>query len=375
VNWSLVLAAFGSLFVIGMLDNARGPLFPEVLAGLALTDAEGAWLFASASAAGGVGSWAARFVLARVRASRALWLGLVLGAVGVGLLGRSRSLGELVLGSTLFGLSFGSLSLVQGALVQRGAPPALQRQAFAGLHAMYGAASLLAPLLVTFAARSGVDWRGAFGLFACAPLLVLALTLPLRDPPPAPVDPAAPDAPAPGPRALAVSLMTGLYVAAELALSTRLVLHLRRLEWPPEAASLALAAFFACLLVGRALLGLVRVPASHRQLLAASAGGSLLLIAGGLSVHPALLCAAGFTLAPFFPVASALVADEFPGAFDRVMSTLMATVCVVVMVAHQAVGALSDAVGLHAALWLAPACLLGALGLVVATAPRRARAG
>ncbi len=371
MNWSLVLAAFGSLFVTGMLDNARGPLFPEVLAGLALTDAEGAWLFASASAAGGVGSWAARFVLARVRASRALWLGLVLGTLGIGLLGRSRSLGELVLGSTLFGLSFGSLSLVQGALIQRGAPPALQRQAFAGLHAMYGAASLLAPLLVTLAARSGVDWRGAFGLFACAPLVVLALTLPLRDPPPARVDPAA-GAPPPGPRALAVSFMTGLYVAAELALSTRLVLHLRRLEWSPEAASLALAAFFACLLAGRTLLGLVRVPATHRQLLAASAGGSLLLLAGGLTVHPALLSVAGLTLAPFFPVASALVADEFPGAFERVMSTLMATVCLTVMVAHQAVGALSDAVGLHAALWLAPACLLGALGLVVATAPRRA---
>lgn len=368
MNWSLVLAAFGCLFVIGLLDNARGPLFPDVLAGLSLSDAEGAWLFAAASAAGGVGSWATRFLLARVRASRALWLGLLVAALGVGLLGRSRSLAELVAGSALFGLSFGGLSLVQGALVQRGAPPALQRQAFSGLHAMYGAASLLAPLLVAAAARAGVDWRGAFGLLACAPLALLALTLPLRDPAPAPPGgDAGAAAPPPGARAAAVSLMTGLYVAAELAISTRLVLHLRRLEWSADAASLALAAFFACLLAGRAALGLVRVPLSHRQLLAASAGLSCALAAGGLSVHPALLCVTGLTLAPFFPVASALVADEFPGNFERVMSTLMATVCVVVMLAHKAVGVLSDLVGLHLALWLAPTCLLGALGLVVAS--------
>lgn len=384
MNWPFALAAFASLFVIGLLDNARGPLFPEVLLGLSLSDAEGAWLFAAASAAGGVGSYAARFLLARARASRALWLGLLLATAGLIALGRSRSLADLVLGSALFGLSFGGLSLVQGALVQRGAPPASQRQVFAGLHAMYGAASLLAPLLVTAAARAGIDWRGAFGLLACAPLAVLALTIPLRDvrpagPAPAGADPADPDPagpdpvgadPAPGRRVLAVALMTALYVAAELAISTRLPLHLRRLGWSPEAASLALSAFFAALLAGRVLLGLVRVTLTHRQLLAASALLSLALTTAGLLLHPAFLCAAGLTLAPFFPVASALVADEFPGQFDRVMSTLMATVCVVVMLAHQLIGAVSDRVSLHAALGLSPLCLLAALGLMVASSRR-----
>jgi MFS transporter, FHS family, glucose/mannose:H+ symporter len=374
LNWSYVLAAFGCLFVVGLLDNSRGPLFPDVLAGLRLSDAEGAWLFAAASAAGGVGSVLGRHLLARVRPLRGLQAGLLTATAGVYLLGTSASLDALVAGSALFGLSFGLLSLVQGTLVQRGAPPATQRRVFSGLHSMYGAASFLSPLVVIAASRGGLDWRGTFRLLACAPLALLVLSFVLREPD---ASLAGAVARPPEPQAkkgerwreVLVGLAAGLYVAAELAISTRLVLHLQRQAWTPDHAKAALMTFFACLLTGRVAMGVLTTSLSHRKVLALSAGLSLVATTLGLLVHPAFLCLAGLTMAPFFPVSSALVADEFPGAFERAMSTLLALVCVCVMSAHWLIGRLSDLHTLHAALAVSPVCLAGVLALIVVTAP------
>lgn len=375
MNWSYVLAAFGCLFVIGLLDNSRGPLFPDVLAGLRLSDAQGAWLFAAASAAGGVGSVLGRHLLRVVRPLRGLQAGLLAATAGMVLLGASASLAALVAGSALFGLSFGLLSLVQGTLVQRGARPEAQRRVFSGLHSMYGAASFLSPLVVIGAARAGLDWRATFSLLACAPLALLVVSFALREPPAAPLAADAADAAAVARvtggerwREVLVGLAAALYVAAELALSTRLVLHLQRQQWTPDHAKAALMTFFACLLLGRVLLGLLTTTLTHRQVLGLSAGLSLVATTLGLVVHPGFLCLAGLTMAPFFPTASALVADEFPGAFERAMSTLLLLVCVCVMSAHWLIGRLSDLHGLHAALALSPLCLVGALALVAVTA-------
>jgi fucose permease len=374
LNWSYVLAAFGCLFVIGLLDNSRGPLFPDVLAGLRLSDAQGAWLFAAASAAGGVGSVLGRHLLRVVRPLRGLQAGLLAATAGMLLLGAGASLAALVAGSALFGLSFGLLSLVQGTLVQRGARPEAQRRVFSGLHSMYGAASFLSPLVVIGAAHAGLDWRATFSLLACAPLALLVVSFALREPE---APPLATDA-TPAPRATSgerwrevlVGLAAALYVAAELALSTRLVLHLQRQQWTPDHAKAALMTFFACLLLGRVLLGVLTTTLTHRQVLGLSAGLSLVATTLGLLVHPGFLCLAGLTMAPFFPTASALVADEFPGAFERAMSTLLLLVCVCVMSAHWLIGRLSDLHGLHAALALSPVCLVGALALVAVTARR-----
>lgn len=375
MNWAAVLAAFGCLFMLGLLDNTRGPLFPAVLAGLELTDTEGGVLFAVTSGAGGAGSLAGRWLVERLAPRRALHLGLLVAGAGMGLLGDGRSFAWVVVGSMTFGLAMGTLSLVQGTLVERGAPPELHRRVFGGLHSMYGLASLLAPLVVLAAGRAGLDWRATFRLLAIVPLVLLGLTLLLRDPPARLRTSATPDGAPRDPREVLVALMAGFYVASELVLSTRLVLHLRRLEWTEEAAAHALVGFFACLLTGRVLLGVVAVPWSNRVVLLGSAGLTLLLLVLGLTAQPLFLCAAGLTFAPFFPTAQALVAEEFPGGFERVMSLVLLSACVCVMTVHGVTGALSERLGLARALWISPVCLSVALALALAsTAPRRALA-
>ena len=39
-NWSYIIIAYASLFVLGLLDNARGPYFPDILEDLELTDSQ-----------------------------------------------------------------------------------------------------------------------------------------------------------------------------------------------------------------------------------------------------------------------------------------------------------------------------------------------
>jgi MFS transporter, FHS family, glucose/mannose:H+ symporter len=366
VHWPSVVAAFLCLFSSGLLDNARGPLFPDVLRGLTLTDTDGAWLFAAASAAGFGGSLAGPVLIARVRVSHGLRLGLLLAAAGVGAVSVARSAGALAAASALFGFAFGLLNVAQSTLIQRSVPPALQRQAFGGLHSMYAVASLLAPLVVGAAARAGADWRRTFLALAAVPVGLLVLSIFLREPPAKTTETRAASAPVDPTRAVVVCLLAALTVAAELALSTRLVLHLQRLEYDPDVARLYLSGFFLCLLIGRLTLSFVRTTRTHRELLALSAGAGLVLSMLGLLLHPGFLCLTALALSFSFPTLSALVADEFPGAFDRVTGHLLAVVCVVVMLTHWALGRLSDATSLWHALWLSPAFLALALALILA---------
>jgi hypothetical protein len=299
-------------------------------------------------------------------------------------IGGAGGLAPLVAGSALFGVCWGLLSLVQGALVQRGAPPAAQRRVFSGLHSMYGLSSVCAPLLVRLGAHAGLDWRASFRALALVPLVLLAATVPLGHPPSpgspgSPGPPRRPDAvdgragdPARRSGAFVVGLMTALYCSAELALSTRLVLHLRREAVGPDVAAAYLLGFFACMLAGRVALGVAPLRLGNRQVLALSAGLSLGSTVLGLAVHPAFFCVSGLTMAPFYPTASALVADEFPEAFEAAMGTLITVTCVVVMATHWGVGVLSEVVTLERALWWIPCALAGTLGLLVLSWPRTA---
>lgn len=365
MRWSLVLAAFASLFVLGTLDNARGPLFPDILAGLDLKDAKGGLLFTVSSAGSAAGSLLGRHALRIRTAAWALRAGLAIVAVGALLHAVATSFEVLLAGSIGLGAGLGLVSLVQARLIEEGAPPDLRRRAFAGLHSMYGLSSLLAPQLVGLILGGGHDWNRAFLLLASLPVGLFVLVIPLRSAAPAPTARDAKDAaPAPLAEALA-SLALASCVACELALSSRLVLHLQRLGWTPDQARAALSWFFGLLLLGRATLGLVPIGLSHRAVLGLSAASTLVATLVGLLVHPLGLLLAGLTIAPFFPTMQARMKDDFPDRFDRVMSTALATLGVTVMATHALVGLLSDALDLRRALFVSPAFAALALLLVV----------
>jgi MFS transporter, FHS family, glucose/mannose:H+ symporter len=384
VQWSLIAAAYASLFALGIADNARGPLFPEILRDLSLGDAAGSWMFGVTSAGVIAGSLLLRPLLRYVSPRRLLQLSLI--GLGLGLigLGQSRGLPHLLAASSLMGIALGGLALGQNLLVQEATPLALQRRAFSGLHSMYGVASLLAPLAVALSARAGLDWRQVLLWLALPCALVTVGTQfgsdgVAEEDPPASSEGALGDvdgeplsesgAPAPlaalvGGRLWTIAAMTGCCVVAELLLSTRIPLLLRRAGVPRETADLYLSAFFACLLVGRLVVTFVPFRGvGNRTLLAISTAASLGLFAFGVAYQPRLLPLVALTLAPCFPVATALLAEEHPRLMERGMSLLMAVTSLLLVIAHVGVGYLSEAITLRSALWLGPLALLCSGGL------------
>jgi len=360
-RWGWLLPAYASLFLLGLNENARGPIFPDQLGELGLSDAEGGWLFALASAGVACGSLLGRGAVARLGALRWQQASLVVMAAGVGVTALAQSLAVLLLGSALFGVGGGGLMVTMNLLASEGVPPERRQQALNGLHAMYGLASLLAPLAVTALLGAGLGWRGWLGLLAGLTALLGVGHLALeRDAPR--VDTGAQEGP--GWRGQLVAVIAALYVTSELLISTRLVLLLRRDGYAADTAGLGLTAFFACLLAGRVLFSFWRWPWSSRLLLAISALGALVCNAAGLLGSPWLLIPAGFFMAPFFPTVVDLVAHEFPRAIDAVLSRTFATVSFGLVLAHWGVGVLSDRYDLRSALGVGPAALLVLLALL-----------
>jgi MFS family permease len=362
VRWAWLLPAYASLFLLGLNENVRGPIFPEQLRELGLSDAEGGWLFAIASAGVALGSLVGRHAVARLGALRWQWGSLLVMAAGVAVTALAGGLTLLLFGCALFGLGGGGLMVTQNLLASEGVPPAYRQRALNGLHAMYGLASLLAPLVVAALASAGLGWRECLWLLAALTgalgLAHLALT---PDPPRA----GARGQGSGGWRGQLVALIGALYVTSELLISTRLVLLVRRDGHDQETAAFALTAFFACLLAGRLLFSLWRWPWSNRALLGISALGALACYLGGLIGPPWLLIPAGFFMAPFFPTVVDLVAREFPRAVDGVLARTFATVSTSLVLAHWGVGVLTDRFDLRSALFVGPAALVLLLVLLV----------
>ena len=75
--WAMTFACL-SMFVLGMSDNIRGPLFPELLSVFNLTNAQGSVSFAVASAAALFGNILASQLLKKITLSRLLCISVFL---------------------------------------------------------------------------------------------------------------------------------------------------------------------------------------------------------------------------------------------------------------------------------------------------------
>ncbi|MGE0708449.1 MAG: sugar MFS transporter [Planctomycetota bacterium] len=355
-------ASYASLFALGMTDNARGPLLGDLQRGLELGDGGGSLLFATTSVGVIAGSLAARRLLRRWPARRVLQVALLVLAAGLAGTAGATGLASLLPASLCFGLGGGVLSLAQNLMVEQSAPAWLRRRAFAGLHAMYGVASLLAPLVAAAGLHLGSSWRGCLLGLAVVPLVIAALSgLAPAAPPPRRAQ-AHPDGAPLGLGPWLVALATGCCVVAELLLSTRLPLLLEREGLSPDAAKQHLSGFFACLLAARLFVTFVPVPLSNRRFLLLCAGAALGLFAFGLSAAPRLLPLTALAIGPMFPVAAELLAEEYSDRLEAALSALVATCSVLLVAANLAVGWLCEEVSLRGALVLGPA----ALGLTLA---------
>jgi fucose permease len=348
--------------VLAFQDNARATVYPIIISDFQVNQTIGSLFFSAASATQLLATATGRRWLARLGVVRGLQVFLAIQAVGYELMAVANRGGNwswliLILGAMLFGVSLGGLAIVQSILVVESAPPEMQRRAFSGLHGMYGSASLCAPLVTTALIRLGWTWSVCFAVSGVLPVILLLASmrwmgaLHLHETP-------AKVTRLPW-RHSWVAVMMALYVASEVAISSRLVIYVEDdLGRSPAFAAELLALFFACLSAGRLYFALVHVNVPVRRLLLFSAIGAALSFVLGLTVSPIFLGVCGLMMSLFFPMTMALVSEEYPLEIEGLTTLIMMANAFALILMHWGVGTLSDSFGLGRALSVGPLCLL-----------------
>lgn len=368
--WPYILISYLSLFVFGLCDNVRGPLFPEIMKAFGVSDAVGSWMYALSNISGFISSYLARYLLRRYDRHSVLQGGaiaLIISNLGLAF---APNFGFFLFFSFTFGLSLGIVGLIPNVLVPLGSSAEKKQQLLAGLHAMYGVASLLSPLIAAGVQLVTGTWRWTFVVATLAPLSLIFYSLHsshknLHKKSELTAEFRKQNRKKNLKPQMFLALMVSFCVAAEIMVSSRLALFMRR-EWnfDMERSSLYVTWFFVCMLIGRSLFAIVKFPTSIRNQLAASTALSAICIFLGIHAHPFFLALVGFTVAPFYPMSIAWISSKFPHDLDTAVSYMMTTDSVMLVLMHLSVGWLTDHFGIAQALYLGPVCLLASFLLV-----------
>lgn len=350
-KWAIFFA-FLSLFLLGLADNIRGPLFPEILSFFSVSSSKGALSFATTSTAAFIASFLSAAYLRRFSISSLLLLAVVIMSAGLGVMGFASTFEILLLGSFLLGLSIGFMGVSQNLLVTENVSPENQSKALSGLHAMYGFASFLAPVIASQTAIHFGIWRAAFIVTAMLCVVFFCIQILVHPQPSFPVikpqktqDPGA--ARISKTALISIGGLFGFYVVAEILVSTRLAQYMRTyFQMNLEQSSQYVTYFFLFLLAGRLFFAFKRINLPIKTQMNISLFLSLFLLILGLKFHPFFLALVGLGMAPYYPLSVAYI-SEYTGVHTRTFITFaMSFQSLSVISMHLGVGYLTDHLGL-----------------------------
>lgn len=364
----LLALSYLSLLLLGLSDNMRGPLFPEILNEFSLTDTVGSLYFSLSSLFGFLGGLSSPWWIRRWGTVGALRFTFVL--CGLSQLGFSLapSFIWLIISVFFFGFSLGLMGVIQNTLVVSQSPLHLRNRLISGLHSMYALASLLAPLIVSGLAQAFPEhsiWRLSFqwgALFAGLVWMGSWGSFPMEEPP-AQLKKSDPRQSSLQQYYFAVIFAS--YVLAEILVSSRLALYLRReYHYDLATSSYFTAGFFLALFLGRVLFALWTPKLALKKQLMASLGLSALSLIAGLWLHPFGLVLSGFFMAPFYPLMMVEVGQVFHQSLHEAVAKAVALSSLFVVGMHVAVGSLADQFGIKMAFALGPLFCLISFGML-----------
>ncbi len=350
-KWAIFFA-FLSLFLLGLADNIRGPLFPEILDYFQLSSSKGALSFATTSGAAFVGSFLSGYYLRRFSISSLLLLAVFVMSAGLFIMGSASTFEIVLIGSFCLGLSIGFMGVAQNLLVTENVSPANQSKALSGLHAMYGFASFLAPVIASQSAIYFGVWRAAFISTAVLCLIFFIFQYLIH---PDPLFTATKKIKSIDNSSVQISKKSllfigglfGFYVVAEILVSTRLAQYMRTyFQMDLQASSAYVTYFFLFLLAGRLFFAFKKINLPTKTLMNYSLIVSLIFLVLGLKIHPFFLALVGLGMAPYYPLSVAYI-SEYTGVHQRTFITFaMSFQSLAVISMHLGVGYLTDQLGL-----------------------------
>lgn len=365
-TWAIVFA-FLSLFVLGLADNIRGPLYPEILNQFLLSNSQGSWTFAIASFAAFIGSMLSAPYLRRFTISSLLCIAMFMMFLGLMLVGYTKSLPSLLGSCFVLGLSIGTMGVAQNLLVSENVESRIRSRVLSAMHAVYGLSSFLAPLLAAYATEVTGSWRGAFVTTSLIALLFFGVQLIVRPRPLFSVHKSAgkdsdlnSNQKASKFALLMVGGMFAFYVVAEILVGTRLALYMRTyFGMDLVRSSEYVTLFYLFLLAGRVLFAFVKVPFSIKKQLNGSLVLSTVCLLLGLKIHPFFMALTGLAMAPYYPLCIAYITEVANSMTRTFIAFAMSFQSLAVVSMHLGVGYLTDKMGLSFAFGI------GVLGLVL----------
>jgi LmbE family N-acetylglucosaminyl deacetylase/fucose permease len=359
-------AAFGGMFLFGIVMALLGAVLPVVSTGLGLDLAAVGNLFLAMNAAILVCSFVLGPVLDRFGFRGVLSLGPLLIALGLALVagaqGQSRLFGAVV----LLGMGGSALNSATNTLVaDLHADPQEKAAALNRLGVFFGFGALLLPFLIGSTLETlglGAILLGA----ATLSVMIAAFSAAVRFPPgkQAGFDPREALPVLRHPLVLVLGALLFFQSGNEFLLGGYLTLFLTRdLGASFGAASYVLAAYWAALMIARTLLGrvLARVPASRLvPVLAASSAAAVALaaVAPTFALAATAMIAAGLALAGIFPTVLGIAGGRLPSRSGTVFGVLFTIALCGGMTIPWLAGHIAARAGLRAVL------VLGALGFV-----------
>ncbi len=377
-HWGFIALAYFTLLAQSLIDNGRGPAYPDILTTFDLSSTSGAKIFALASFAALFASLSTKWWLPKLELIRGSIVSLFLMTVACFLFGRSPLIGTwlLDLSSFLMGLGMGGANVCMNLLIAKGTSPIHRRQFYAGLHSVYGLGSLSAPLILSFYLTQTTDktWGDFYQYLCLLPATILLIAL-IRYPAltklkVAPTEALVPKAiykaPVPLLMRLAYGTVFGFYVASEVIISSRLVYYLNEgHQLPITESRMALSVFFLALLAGRLLFTITSIKGQSHHWLIFSCLTTIAIYFSSRIFYPPLLALTGLSMSYFYPVAMDWLANTFTEGLEWMTASVLTSVSVFLVVMHLGFGYVTDRVNIEAAMAIVPLLLIFTIIMVV----------
>lgn len=301
-----ILLAYLALFLLGLVDNIRGPFYPYILDNFQLTKSIASWLFTLSSVTGLLSSILSPWWLKYIRPVSALKISILLHSLSLLFMGLGVDILNfyvLLSSSITLGLAMGIQGVCVNTIIAQEVSNKNSRRLFSGLHSMYGLASLLSPLLFGIILKSQFAIESLFYFLGMLTLLMffyflrtpkLKNTKEIKN-----IDFNFKDK-----NIYIYGTLMCTYVCFEILISSRLSLVLKEsFSFSLDSSSFYLSLFFIGLLAGRLFFSFVHLNIKALSLLKISAYTNLTLLILGLYLEERLLPLTGLACSFFFPSA------------------------------------------------------------------------
>jgi MFS transporter, FHS family, glucose/mannose:H+ symporter len=363
INWPLVLLAYFSLFCLGIADNGRGAIYPDILNKLNLTYENGSILFSISSFCGLISTLTAKNWLSRygiINPQRFFSLLLFFATLTFGLsISVVPSFTLALIGSSLIGVTMGGLSITMNLSIDQGVPEQYRRKFLSGLHSLYGLSSGFAPVILLFLSSWEKSYQELYFVIALFPIILFLLSFKVKT---NNLDDLKNDSPltfndhhsTPLSSIILIGSVLSLYVCSEVLLSSRFIIISNSLGLKNNnAAQSYLSSFFILLTLGRIIFAFIKTKKTNFIMLIASILISLIFfIIALLTKSPIFLSLIGLSMSIYFPCAMDYIAQKFKGNLQKSLPMIMNIVTIKLILMHFLAGIIEEKYGAQSTLYL-----------------------